>query len=189
VPRAASGKMRVAHPAGDQRFETYLLRRRVSPGSGIRAVDPSAGLMDRPGDRISDPRTGRGSALLRPRLGKDHLGRSAGRLGATRAAAGDPSAGVDPPRPISVTFIPASVFDNPALLQVNPEYLAWLLSLPLLESERLLRGNWKIRPAAGLYFKRQGVSSSTKFRRISILFVTGISPLPRRPSSTTRTAP
>ena len=38
--------------------------------------------------------------------------------------------GVDPPRPISVTFIPASVFDNPALLQVNPEYLAWLLSLP-----------------------------------------------------------
>jgi predicted phage terminase large subunit-like protein len=47
------------------------------------------------------------------------------------------------------------VFDNPALLQVNPEYLAWLLSLPLLESERLLGGNWKIRPAAGLYFKRE----------------------------------
>src|SRR4029077_1179025 len=63
--------------------------------------------------------------------------------------------GVDPPRPLSVTFIPASVFDNPALLQVNPEYLAWLLSLPLLESERLLGGNWKIRPAGGLYFKRE----------------------------------
>src|SRR5438067_2526448 len=63
--------------------------------------------------------------------------------------------GVDPPRPISVTFIPAKVFDNPVLLQVNPEYLAWLLSLPLLERERLLAGNWKIRPAAGLYFKRE----------------------------------
>jgi predicted phage terminase large subunit-like protein len=63
--------------------------------------------------------------------------------------------GVDPPRPISVTFIPAKVFDNPALLQVNPEYLVWLLSLPLLERERLLAGNWKIRPAAGLYFKRE----------------------------------
>src|SRR5689334_5777925 len=63
--------------------------------------------------------------------------------------------GVDPPRPISITFIPASVFDNPALLHVNPEYLAWLLSLPLLERERLLGGNWKIRPAAGLYFKRE----------------------------------
>jgi len=63
--------------------------------------------------------------------------------------------GVDPPRPISVTFIPAKVFDNPALLQVNPDYLAWLLSLPLLERERLLVGNWKILAAAGLYFKRE----------------------------------
>jgi hypothetical protein len=31
---------------------------------------------------------------------------------------------------MSVTFIPATVFDNPTLLRVNPEYLAWLLSLP-----------------------------------------------------------
>ena len=30
-----------------------------------------------------------------------------------------------------------------------------MLSLPLLESERLLGGNWKIRPAAGLYFKHE----------------------------------
>jgi predicted phage terminase large subunit-like protein len=63
--------------------------------------------------------------------------------------------GFEPPRPISVTFIPATVFDNPTLLRVNPEYLAWLTSLPLLERERLLSGNWKIRPAAGLYFKRE----------------------------------
>src|SRR5262249_4760691 len=63
--------------------------------------------------------------------------------------------GFELPRPISVTFIPAKVFDNPALLRVNPDYLAWLLSLPLLECERLLGGNWKIRPAAGLYFKRE----------------------------------
>jgi len=63
--------------------------------------------------------------------------------------------GVDPPRPISVTFVPAKVFDNPALLRINPEYLAWLLALPLLERERLLGGNWKIRPSAGLYFKRE----------------------------------
>src|SRR5262249_36259236 len=61
----------------------------------------------------------------------------------------------DPPRPISVTFIPATVFDNPILLRANPDYYAWLLSLPTLERERLLGGNWKIRPAAGLYFKRE----------------------------------
>jgi predicted phage terminase large subunit-like protein len=29
------------------------------------------------------------------------------------------------------------------------------LSMPLLERERLLSGNWKIRPAAGLYFRRE----------------------------------
>jgi hypothetical protein len=66
--------------------------------------------------------------------------------------------GVEPPRPVSVAFIPAKVFDNPALLQVNPEYLGSLLSLPTLERERLLGGNWKIRPAAGLYFKREWCS-------------------------------
>jgi len=63
--------------------------------------------------------------------------------------------GVDPPQPISVSFVPAKVSDNPALLRVNPEYLASLLSLPTLERERVLGGNWKIRPAAGLYFKRE----------------------------------
>src|SRR6202043_3426356 len=35
------------------------------------------------------------------------------------------------------------------------EKIEWLLSLPTLERERLLGGNWKIRPAAGLYFKRE----------------------------------
>ena len=46
------------------------------------------------------------------------------------------------------------VFDNPALLRVNPDYVASLLSLPLVERARLLRHR-KIRPAAGLYFKRE----------------------------------
>ena len=36
----------------------------------------------------------------------------------------------------------------------TPNIYSWLLSLPLLERERLL-GNWKIRPNAGLYFKRE----------------------------------
>src|SRR5689334_4342582 len=49
---------------------------------------------------------------------------------------------------------PAKVFNDSALLQVNPKYLGSLLPLPTLERERLLCGNWKIRPAAGLYFKR-----------------------------------
>jgi predicted phage terminase large subunit-like protein len=54
----------------------------------------------------------------------------------------------------SVTFIPASVYDNEILLRENPEYLANLLALPPVDRERLLRGNWKIREAAGLLFNR-----------------------------------
>ena len=53
----------------------------------------------------------------------------------------------------SVTFIASSVFDNKILLDRNPEYLANLRSLNIVERERLLNGNWKIRPSAGLYFK------------------------------------
>lgn len=59
--------------------------------------------------------------------------------------------------PKSVTFIPASVFDNRVLLQRDPAYLANLMALPLVERERLLKGNWKVRPSAGMYFRRQWV--------------------------------
>lgn len=55
----------------------------------------------------------------------------------------------------SVTFIPAKLSDNPTLLRSDPLYMANLMALPLVERERLLGGNWKIRPSAGLYFKRE----------------------------------
>lgn len=57
--------------------------------------------------------------------------------------------------PKSVAFIPAKLTDNPALMQADPGYLANLKALPQVERLRLLGGNWKVRPAAGLYFKRQ----------------------------------
>lgn len=54
----------------------------------------------------------------------------------------------------SFTFILASVYDNKILLEKDPGYLGNLKALSLVERERLLGGNWKIRPSAGLYFKR-----------------------------------
>jgi predicted phage terminase large subunit-like protein len=57
--------------------------------------------------------------------------------------------------PKSFTFIAASVFDNKILMQKDPGYLANLKALPRVERERLLGGNWKVRPAAGLYFRRE----------------------------------
>ncbi|MGF6157781.1 putative phage terminase large subunit-like protein [Ensifer sp. KUDG1] len=56
--------------------------------------------------------------------------------------------------PKSVTFIPAKLTDNAALMAADPGYLANLMALPTVERERLLGGNWKIRPAAGLLFQR-----------------------------------
>lgn len=55
----------------------------------------------------------------------------------------------------SVTFIASNVYDNKIMLESNPEYLANLHALSLVERERLLNGNWKIRPVAGMYFKRE----------------------------------
>lgn len=63
--------------------------------------------------------------------------------------------GIEVPQPPkSLTFIPARVTDNKALLSKDPAYLASLLALPPVDRGRLLDGNWKVRPAAGDYFKR-----------------------------------
>ena len=59
--------------------------------------------------------------------------------------------------PRSVTFIASSVYDNKEMLRVNPHYLANLKALPEVERERLLKGNWKSKPTAGLYFKRNQI--------------------------------
>lgn len=59
--------------------------------------------------------------------------------------------------PKSVTFIMSSVYDNKELLKKDPGYLANLKALPLIQRERLLKGNWKIKASAGLYFKRTQV--------------------------------
>ena len=62
------------------------------------------------------------------------------------------------PQPKSVTFIPGKLTDNPKLMKADPGYLANLKAMPRVEQGRLLGGNWKIRPAAGLYFKRHEVT-------------------------------
>ena len=59
--------------------------------------------------------------------------------------------------PKSATFIPAKLTDNRALMKADPGYMANLLSLPLVERERLLGGNWKIKSADGI-FKREWFS-------------------------------
>ena len=57
--------------------------------------------------------------------------------------------------PMSVTFIPAKLEDNLALMSRDPAYRGKLMALDRVERERLLNGNWKIRPVAGMYFRRE----------------------------------
>lgn len=54
----------------------------------------------------------------------------------------------------SLTFIPATVFDNRILLERDPGYLANLRALMPVEQERLLGGNWKVRYEAGKVVNR-----------------------------------
>ncbi len=58
----------------------------------------------------------------------------------------------------SVTFIASTLQDNKILMKNDPGYMANLLALALVERERLLHGNWKIKAAAGLMFKRTKVN-------------------------------
>lgn len=57
--------------------------------------------------------------------------------------------------PLSVTFIPARLDDNPALNEKDPSYRQKLQGLARVERERLLAGNWKIRQTAGTVFRRE----------------------------------
>ena len=56
--------------------------------------------------------------------------------------------------PKSLSFIAARLEDNKKLMQVDPGYYANLMSMPLVERERLYGGNWNIRPTAGSIFNR-----------------------------------
>lgn len=56
--------------------------------------------------------------------------------------------------PKSLTFIPASVYDNPMLLAKDPGYLGNLMALTYVDQQRLLFQNWKIKPEAGKVFNR-----------------------------------
>jgi len=61
--------------------------------------------------------------------------------------------------PKSATFIRSTLYDNRILMEQDPSYLANLKAMSLIERERLLHGNWKIKPASGLYFKRTQVGN------------------------------
>lgn len=65
--------------------------------------------------------------------------------------------GITPEECKSVTFIASSLQDNKVLMESDPGYMANLKALSEIDMERLLYGNWKIKAAAGKFFKRTQV--------------------------------
>jgi predicted phage terminase large subunit-like protein len=51
----------------------------------------------------------------------------------------------------SVTFVSASIWDNPALMTADPGYLANLKALSLVDRARLLDGDWEIVPGGNMF--------------------------------------
>jgi predicted phage terminase large subunit-like protein len=54
---------------------------------------------------------------------------------------------------LTISFISATIFDNPIGIQKNPKYLAFLLGLKRVEKMRLLEGSWYAKEEAAGYFK------------------------------------
>jgi len=75
--------------------------------------------------------------------------------------------------PKSVTFIAGTLQDNKILMKNDPNYMANLMAMALVERERLLYGNWKIKAAAGLMFKRIKVNMLEQLPSDVILWARG----------------
>lgn len=66
---------------------------------------------------------------------------------------------VEPEHPDALgrTFIAATVYDNPTLMENDPEYIRRLRALPYVERRRLLDSDWHIESSAGNIYKREWI--------------------------------
>lgn len=65
-------------------------------------------------------------------------------------------------KPITFQCLFGTIYDNPWLIEHQPDYLASLEALPELEMQRLLLGNWNAREKDATYFMREWVEEVTE---------------------------
>ena len=58
----------------------------------------------------------------------------------------------------SLAFISSNIYDNKILMEKDPSYISNLKALTLVDRQRLLNGNWNIKPQAGMIFRRSQVT-------------------------------
>lgn len=71
-------------------------------------------------------------------------------------------------KPLSVQCLLGTIWDNPWLIENQPEYLASLEALPEMEKQRLLYGNWEAREMTSTYFHRNWVQEVTGYDETQI---------------------
>ena len=64
-------------------------------------------------------------------------------------------------RPLTFQCLFGTIFDNPTLMENQPEYLASLEAQPEVDRQRLLLGNWDAREQSSTYFNRNWVEEIT----------------------------
>ena len=148
---------RISWTGNTERQFWYLFSRSRSPSGGrcyIRATcnpDPDS-FVRKLVDWWIDPKTG---YALKSRSGVVRWFVRDGERLVWASTPGELTRRYPSSRPVSFTFIRSDIYDNPALLAKDPEYLSKLEALSTVEREQLLKGNWNVRPAAGLMFKRE----------------------------------
>lgn len=60
-------------------------------------------------------------------------------------------------KPLTFSFVSATVYDNPVLMERQPEYVSWLEGQEREDKEALLYGNWYVTKQSEGYFKRKWV--------------------------------
>ena len=60
--------------------------------------------------------------------------------------------------PKTFRFLPATIYDNPPLMESEPGYITTLENLPRVEKARLLHGNWYAKAQGTSYFLREWVN-------------------------------
>ena len=65
-------------------------------------------------------------------------------------------------RPLSFQVLLGTIYDNPWIIQNQPEYLASLEALPDVERRRLLLGDWTAREQASTHFLRSWCTEATE---------------------------
>lgn len=66
-------------------------------------------------------------------------------------------------KPMSITCLFGTVYDNPPLLESQPQYLSNLENLPEIEKRRNLYGDWEARIEAATYFQRSWCEEITAY--------------------------